>query len=240
MLLAATAWVFAKPKSAAPRNFLLTIALTYSVLSIYPIPHAVERWIAAPFHQLTPADVPSGPSAVVLLGSGGYRREDWSGKRMSALDSIGMERTLEAARVYHLVHPEWIISSGGLIDPDEPEDPSGETMKDALVRLGVPSDRIVVERESTNTRDEATFIARLLPSLGSPKVILVTSAIHMRRAVGMFRAVGIEPIPAIAHERQYDDVTLAFMPSDLGLRQSSLDVHEIAGLVYYRLKGWYK
>lgn len=239
-VLAAAAWVCAKPKSGAARVFLVAIALGYALVSAYAVPHAVERWIGAPFHPLTPADVPPGRSVVVLLGSGSFRRLDWSDAKMSVPDPIGLERTLEAARVFRLVQPDFVISSGGVIDPEVAEDPAGETMKEALVRLGVPPDRIIVERQSTNTRDEAQLVAAMLPSLGVKHVILVTSSIHMRRAAGMFRAVGIEVIPAISRQPDYLDPSFSLLPTEAGLRTSALVVHELAGLTYYWLKGWYQ
>lgn len=240
-LLVAVAWFYIRPRSRAPRIFLLGVTVVYMLASVYPFPHLAERWIAAPFHPLTQDDVPPGRSIVVLLGSGSTARQDWSGTRMSVLDPIGMERTLEAARVYRLIHPEFVISSGGLIDPTRSEDdPAGDTMRDALIRLGVPAEHILVERKSTNTREEALEVAAMLPTLDVQHVVLVTSAIHMRRSVGMFRAAGVEVIPAIAQEREYSDPDLNFLPTETGLRLSALTVHELAGLTYYWLKGWYK
>jgi uncharacterized SAM-binding protein YcdF (DUF218 family) len=239
-LLVGVVWLSSQSKSRVPRVFLVLVAVGYALVSIYPVPRLVERWIGAGFHPITQADVPPGRTVVVLLGSGSYRRQDWSGATMSVLDTIGAERTLEAARVYQLIHPDTVISSGGVIDPDQPEDPAGETMKDALVRLGVPADRIIVEGVSRNTREEALTVAEMLPSLAVKHVVLVTSAIHMRRAVGMFRAAGVEVIPAISRQREYVDSTLNFLPTETGLRLSALAVHELAGLAYYRLKGWYK
>ena len=127
---------------------------------------------------------------------------------MSVLDTIGAERTLEAARVYRLIHPDVVISSGGVIEPEQPEDPAGQTMKDGLVQLGVPADRIIVEGASTNTRDEAVTVAEMLPSLAIKHVVLVTSAIHMRRAVGSRSRSKVETIEAItpkAETRRYEE-----------------------------------
>ena len=239
-MLAGVAWLYARPKSRAPRVMLAVVALGYALATIYPFPHAIERWMSAPFRPLSKADIPGGRSIVVLLGSGSYRRMDWSDRKMSVLDPIGTERTLEAARVYRLIDPIFVVSSGGLIDPDRPEDPAGDTMAEALIRLGVPADRIIVERLSTNTRDEAVSVAKMLPKLDVQNVILVTSSIHMWRAVGMFRAAGVQTIPAVAREIQYSDSLLNFLPSDLGLRRSALVVHELAGITYYWLKGWYR
>jgi uncharacterized SAM-binding protein YcdF (DUF218 family) len=240
VLLVAVVWLYVKSKSRVPRAFLALVVLGYTAASIYPIPHAVERWLGSPFHPLTRVDVPPGRSVVVLLGSGSHRREDWSDVKLSVLDPAGLERTLEAARVYRLLQADLVISSGGVIEQDDPEDPVGDTMKDTLVRLGVPPDRIIVERDSTNTREEAVMVAAMLPSLDVKHVILVTSPMHMRRAVGMFRAVGVEVIPAIARQREYSGSTISLAPTETGLRTSALAAHELVGLTYYRLRGWYK
>lgn len=239
-LVMAGAWLSIKPASRAARLFLVLVAAGYMAASLYPVPHTVERWLASPYHPLTRADVPSGRSVVVLLGSGSYRREDWAGVRRSVLDPPGLERTLEAARAYHLVLADFVISSGGLIEPDEPNDPSGEIMKDTLVQLGVPTDRVLVERKSTNTRDEAVMIAAMLPSLDVKNVILVTSAMHMRRAEGMFKAAGVEVIPAVARQREFSGPSVSLLPSETGLRTSALAVHELVGVTYYWLRGWYR
>jgi uncharacterized SAM-binding protein YcdF (DUF218 family) len=236
VLLLAVAWLFFKPKSRAPRIVLAFAVLGYAAASIYPIPRAVERWMGSPFHPLTRAEVAPGRTVVVLLGSGSYRREDWSDVRFSHLDPTGLERTLEAARVYRLLNPDYVISSGGVVEDDS----VGAVMKNTLIQLGVPANRILVEGKSLNTRDEAVMVAAMLAPLNVEHVVLVTSAIHMRRSVGLFRAVGINVIPAIARQHQYSGFSVHLLPSDTGLRTSALAVHEILGLAYYRLRGQLK
>jgi uncharacterized SAM-binding protein YcdF (DUF218 family) len=240
LLIAGVSWLFTRPTSRAARVFLLVVAGCYALASIYPVPHAVERLIGTGYHQLNAEDVPPGRTVVVLLGSGTYTRLGWNDTRKSVLDPIGLERTLEAARVFQMIQPTFLISSGGVIEPEQPGDAAGETMKDTLVSLGVPPDRIIVEHQSTNTRDEAVIVARMLPELDVQHVVIVTSMIHMRRALGMFRAVGIEAIPAVARQREFSGAMLYVLPTETGLRLSALAVHELAGLVFYKLKGWYK
>lgn len=240
-LLAGMLGLWARPRSRVIRICLASIVVAYAFASLYPVPYAFATWLGRGFHPITRDTVPAGRSIVVLLGSGTRTRADWDDRTLSILDSIGAERTLEAARVFKLLQPDWLISSGGLVDPaDDEEAPSGMTMQQTLVALGVPADRIIIEDKSKNTRDEATIIAGLLPSLKVDHVILVTSQIHMRRALGMFRAVGITAIPAIAREPTYRDWTLSVLPTDAGLRLSGLAAHEAAGLLYYWLRGWYR
>ena len=240
LAIVAAVWIWTRPQSKAARVFLAALVVSFALFSLYPIPLAAAHALGSGFHPLTPDDVPPGRSAVVLLGSGSYTRRDWSDRTMSVLDRVGLERTLEAARVFRLVQADWIVSSGGRQSAEDTDDPAGFTMKTALVALGVPADRVIVEHESRNTRDEALLVAKMLPSLKVDHLILVTSEVHMRRSVGVFRAVGVSVIPAIAREPTDVDRTLNMLPTETGLRLSGIVVHEIAGLVYYWARGWYK
>src|SRR6185295_8970327 len=98
----------------------------------------------------------------------------------------------------------------------------GITLRDAMVTLGVPAARLIVETESRDTHDEAVIVAPMLRNLDVEHVVLVTSGTHMRRSLGTFRAQGIRAIPAIARDPltaiAWSDWVL---PSDLGLWKSS-------------------
>ena len=58
--------------------------------------------------------------------------------------------------------------------------------------------------------------------------------------------VDADPVEAVRTKQsrgRFDDplaVFRRFLPTDRGLRMSALVVHEVAGLTYYWLKGWYK
>jgi uncharacterized SAM-binding protein YcdF (DUF218 family) len=240
LVAVATVWIWMRPSSRTARFFLAFVTAGFTILSLYPVSSAIFRAIGSEYRPLVRSDVPPGRSVVVLLGSGTRTRKDWSDRSMSILDSIGLERTLEAARAYQLVGADWIISSGGLAFPEDTNDPAGETMKAHLVELGVPADRVLIERDSRNTREEAVLVAKMLPGLNADHVVLVTSQVHMRRALGVFRAAGIDAIPAVAREPYYSDWTLNFLPTEAGLRLTALSVHELAGLAYYWLRGWYR
>jgi uncharacterized SAM-binding protein YcdF (DUF218 family) len=119
--------------------------------------------------------------------------------------------------------------------------PGGEAMRDHLIALGVPADRILVETESGTTRDEALIVDRMLKAQGIEQVILVTSETHMRRSLGVFRSVGIHAIPAIAQEFLRGQATWSdlVLPGQGGLDLGSQNVHEVLGLIYYWLRGWH-
>lgn len=69
-------------------------------------------------------------------------------------------------------------------------------MKQFLMGLGVPSTKIILESESRNTYENGMFTRDKLKDMKAKKVILVTSAWHMRRSMMTFRRMGVDVIPA--------------------------------------------
>ncbi len=236
---ASALWTLSSRQRLAPRIFLLAAAVFYGAAGSFALAHAGAAWLARPFEAIVRADVPPGRTAVVLLGAGVATTTDWSGRSHSVLSLPAAERTLEAARVFTLLDPDWIISSGGNPDPNDPDQPSGVAMRETLLQLGVPADRIVVEQQSRTTRDEAVIVSGILKSLGAEHVVLVTSAIHMRRSLAVFHSKGVQAIPAVARGTLYPATgATLYLPSSAGLSLSHDVAHEILGMLYYRLRGW--
>ena len=143
---------------------------------------------------------------------------------------MGAARTLEAYRVYRLADDARIVSSGRSV---------AAVMRDTLVGLGVPDSRIVLEDDSRTTHDEAVLIARMLRQLQPRQVVLVTSAVHMRRALATFRAQGIDPVPAIARDPHLSlPLWQKLLPTYHGLEATSDLAHELLGIPYYAVRGW--
>ena len=234
-------WLFARPKHLAPARFIVAVLAMYAVAAMYPASHAVARMLASGYHPLKKSDVPAGRTAIVLLGSGSFVANDWDDNRLIMADPAGADRALEAARVYQLVDPEWIISSGGAVGTMDRDAPGGKTMADVLLRLGVPSSRILLELDSQTTHEEAVIVKPMLERLKVEHVVLVTSDFHMRRSVGTFRAAGIETIPAVARSSHFAAPwNINVIPSETGLRETQDVVHEILGMGYYAARGWFR
>jgi uncharacterized SAM-binding protein YcdF (DUF218 family) len=239
-VLAGTLWLRSRPHSAHARRFLFVVALAYAVLTIYGFGEGIGRLLVAGINPLAAGDVPPGRTAIVVLGSSGYTARDWANGTYSIVNRVDATRALEAVRVFRLVDAEWVISSGGRPRQDDPNEASGITLRDAMVTLGVPAARLIVETESRDTHDEAVIITPMLRNLNVAHVVLVTSGTHMRRSLGAFRAQGIRAIPAIARD-PYSAMSWSdwILPSDLGLWKGSSVMHEIIGLAYYAARGWY-
>jgi uncharacterized SAM-binding protein YcdF (DUF218 family) len=241
LLTAGVLWTAARPGSRHPRRFVLLVASFYLLISIYGITFQFERWLVRGYHPFGASDVPRGRTAVVVLGSGSFTARNWDGRGYTMVDSVAAERVAEAARVFRLIDPAWVISSGGPADPNSSNEPTGVAMQRALVELGVPSSRVVTETRSRNTFEEAAVIKPLLQQLGAEQVVLVTSGRHMRRSVGAFRAAGIAVVPAIARNAYLDRSWREWwLPTDSGIWEAGLVAHEFAGLAAYAATGRYE
>ena len=240
-LLVAALWLWRRPGSIAARRFLIASAIAYTAAGVYVVPAAVGHLLTFGYHPFEARDVPRGATAVVVLGSGDQTIWGWDTKPLSVLDPVGAARVLETWRVFRLIDPAWIISSGGLSDSTSPDEASGIVMRDALIALGVPAERIKLESLSRTTHDEAVLLSPVLHSLNIEHLVIVTSNVHMRRSLGAFHAQGWNAIPAIAPD---PDATLTLaercQPTLAGLWLSGQVVHEFLGIPYYLARGWYR
>src|SRR5262249_34222106 len=89
------------------------------------------------------------------------------------------------------------------------------------------------------TRDEAVNTAQILRERGIRACVLVTSDLHMRRALASFRREGLDARPAIARDPL--DATrpaLQWLPTPQGMEYSREVVHDYVGLAWYWWRGW--
>ena len=108
-----------------------------------------------------------------------------------------------------------------------------------FVSFGIARERISLEREARNTRENATLTKALVNPKPGERWLLVTSAHHMPRSVGTFRRAGfpVDAYPVDWRTRGTDDL---FGPSGsfaAGLARTDTAMHEWAGLVVYWLTG---
>jgi uncharacterized SAM-binding protein YcdF (DUF218 family) len=236
----ATAWLFARPGSRKPRVFLLMVLMGYVLVST---PLGADMLLLGLSHGLQPLtsrDQAPGVDTVVLLGGGAetFSLEDMVVGQLGPSSAL---RALETARVYKLIHARRVIASGGIPYPKLQLRPEAEMLASALVQAGVPARDIELESESRTTRDEARILRPVILASGNRRFVLVTSAAHMRRALTAFRAVGLDPIPAISPVRsQHLPPVPRLVPNGASLEVSDEAVYDYAAWVYYWLTGWTK
>jgi len=94
-----------------------------------------------------------------------------------------------------------------------------------------------VEGDSDNTLENARLSYPLLAQAGVRRIYLVTHAWHLPRAAMAFRAAGFEVVPApTAFTTRYRTDLLTFVPNADALRDSRWFMHEMIGMLWYRLK----
>ncbi len=233
-------WLSRRSPSTFARRVAVGVAIFYCACSIRLVAVGASRFLTFGYHRFVAADVGSGATVIVVLGAGDEFIDGWTEHMTLTLPTEGA-RVLEAARVFRMISPAWVISSGGAARPGHPEQATAITMREELVNLGVPRDRILVETAAGTTHEEAVEIAPMLRTLGNPHVVLVTADTHMRRSMGTFRAVGIVAIPAIApNPRAARSWAESILPTARALGASGEVVHEVVGIQYYWLRGWWR
>jgi uncharacterized SAM-binding protein YcdF (DUF218 family) len=108
-----------------------------------------------------------------------------------------------------------------------------------LESLGVPRRRLILERDSRNTAENARFTKALVDPKPGERWLLVTSASHMPRAIGCFRQVGFD-VEAVPVGRREPGAASRFWPMRTlgrGLAQLDEAMREWIGLVAYRITG---
>ena len=94
------------------------------------------------------------------------------------------------------------------------------------------------EGESDNTFENAHHSFHILQQAGIRRIYLVTHAWHMPRAAAVFRRAGFEVIEApTAFTTRYRTDLLTFLPRAESLQDSEIFIHEVIGLLWYRLTG---
>ena len=111
-------------------------------------------------------------------------------------------------------------------------------MKELAVKLGVNPEKIILEEESTNTLGHTLYLKKILKD---ETFILVTSAIHMPRAMGLFLKAEYKPIPApTAHlllgEYEILNMKVPFTSGD-NLQAIDLWFNEFAAITWAKIKG---
>ncbi|WP_236884143.1 YdcF family protein [Devosia sp. A16] len=198
---------------------------TFGYVLITPLEQRFER----------PSE-PAQVDGIVVLG-GGMDGEVNSVRRGYELNRSG-DRYVEALRLA-IRHPgARIVIAGGpaALVQQEPEALAGKRFFEAF---GVAPERILTDDQSRNTEENARFAKQLAGATDGQTWLLVTSAFHMPRAVGLFRKADFAVVPWPADYLASGAEGLGIKPdqSTENISVSSLALREWAGLLGYYLTG---
>ncbi|MFT5290248.1 MAG: uncharacterized SAM-binding protein YcdF (DUF218 family) [Planctomycetota bacterium] len=175
-------------------------------------------------------DIPVGPRAIVILGAGMESSSPEYGR--GSLSDLSLERIRYGA---------YLARATGL-----PLLTTGSVLRTGTAPVGVEMARVLgeefrvpvrwVDDQATNTRANARRANEILSSEGIQEVFVVTHAWHMRRALYSFEQTDLRATPAPTMVHPPFALQLGqFVPSSKGLRTSAFALHEMLGLLAYRL-----
>ena len=185
--------------------------------------HWVEARVSAPCVEPMPQDI-------VLL-SGGLQREPAAKDDFVALEEINVDRLLAAVALWRRTPDATLVIAGGGPWPISESAVLGQLAQ----RLGVPENAIRGEARSQSTWENAEQLRALAPPLPS-RIALVSSALHLPRALIAFRAAGFAPCTVVSDSMYAPPGGNIgyFLPQSSALVKSEFAIHELVGDLLYR------
>ncbi len=237
--------VLSRIKAPAWQRVLLISALLLLVLG-------GNRWIAMSLARslewrYLPGEEISAAEVAVVLG-GGTLSADYPRSGVE-INGAG-DRVIYAAQLYHQGKVENLLLSGGFLGWNPRQTSPAQDMADLLQALDIPEQALWLEPDSRNTYENALLSAKILQEKDIQKILLITSAWHMHRAVKLFEAQGLEVIPAPVDfsvtqrdwetfwQADWKSQLINLVPSASSLSWTTLMLKEYYGILVYELRGW--
>ena len=232
LLISGTALLATRHQKTGRRLVLASAALLF-IGGVLPL----STWLILPLEQRFARVDLSGHlvDGIVVLGGMEDARVS-SARRAHALNEAAERLTETAALARRFPDAKIVLTSGAIEIVSKPT--VGADAMDLVLRdLGVGEDRVLLEREARDTWENAAKTKALVGPKPGERWLLVTSASHMPRAMGVFRKVGfpVEPWPVDYRTVGWSDALRLMESPAEGLRRLDLAVHEWMGLMAYRL-----
>jgi uncharacterized SAM-binding protein YcdF (DUF218 family) len=237
LLLIALGWLLVA--FGRRRSGLLAVAIACIGLYAASTDFVAQRLSGLLERQYPPMPVTSLPSADVIILLGGMTEPALPPRQAPDLNQHA-DRAVLAADLYKAGKAPLIIATGGNWPYGPGVESEAADMAAILTRLGVPQSAILLEDQALDTAGNAAYSARIMAAHHLATALLVTSGIHMPRAVAAFRTAGISVTPAVADIVDVRTLRFAFryfQPRPEALTETSEALHELIGMLYYRLSG---
>ena len=194
---------------------------------LYPLESRFPKWDGAR----------GQPDGIIVLG--GSLDADLSAAHGLPVIGGAADRIVGAATLAHRYPNARIVYTGGspnLISNDAKEADYAIALFEGL---GIPRTRLITERQSRNTQENAEFSKRVAMPKPGERWLLVTSAYHMPRSIGIFRKTGfpVEAYPVDWKVGTRENLLKYYITANDGLQFVDIAVREWIGLVAYRIAG---
>jgi uncharacterized SAM-binding protein YcdF (DUF218 family) len=222
------------------RRFVTVGALLLLLAGLSPLGNALILPLEDRFPRAD-LDKPPSPTGFILLG-GAEDRLVGGARHAPTLNEAG-ERIVEAVILAKRFPEAKIAFSGGDAGIIYKSSSEAEGAASLLTALGVPREQLILEANARDTYENAVFLKEELAKQGllgpGTRWVLITSAYHMPRAMGAFRAAGFDvgSWPVDYRTRGEADLTRPFDKVSEGLRRVDTATREWVGLLAYWLSG---
>lgn len=215
------------------RSLLAGCAALLWIASMAPVADGLCEFVE---RQYPPVEAASATHADAILVLGGGMGPASPPRVLPSLGN-GASRSWYASHLLRAGKAPVVVAVGG----GNAVTPESAAIVEFLVDLGVARAAILQESRSRSTVENALYVKPLLEARGIRRALLVTSALHMPRAVAVFRAVGIDVVPAsgdveIVAGREYGWSDL--LPSTAAFHRTMRVAHEAVGLLGFRVQMW--
>jgi uncharacterized SAM-binding protein YcdF (DUF218 family) len=146
------------------------------------------------------------------------------------------DRIIQTVRIFKSNKTKKVLFTGGSGSLSFQDRTEAEGIKNLLVDLGIPQSAILIEDKSRNTRENAVYSKAILQKENLTKIILVTSAFHMERALHEFHDPEIEIFPCPTDYRSITEEVgfwEKWIPNTGALETSTLSIKEWIGIFAY-------
>lgn len=188
---------------------------------------------AALSSSLTTSEIYDNPCPVntVVVLSGGYHRSELSAE--NALSGETATRVIKGVEVFKKCNADMIIMSGWT--PNGEKNIEAELMRNLVITMGVPKDKVTVESDSRNTREHAMYLCRNKYIKVTDKIAIISSPWHLKRALSEFLRYFNNVKPVAAYDTRYSVKIKGGMllPQVGSLNESVTMLHEYIGMLWY-------
>jgi uncharacterized SAM-binding protein YcdF (DUF218 family) len=217
------------------RGLIVASLVVLAILGLSPVGNA----LIIPLEQRFPAWDPArgAPDGIIVLG--GMITPDVSAARNEVALNEAAERLTVAVELARRYPNARVLFSGGSSALLFSEGNEAEFAGRLLQSFGIAPGRILLEPRARNTVENAAYSKAMAQPKPGERWLLVTSASHMPRSIGVFRQAGfaVEAVPVDWRTRGSEDVLRPFATMGDGLRRTDTAVREWVGLAVYRLTG---
>lgn len=233
LIVVATAWAIHGRYPLWSRRLLLVATIFLASLAVSPI----GNWVLRPLEKQYPMAQPGPEPVDGIIVLGGSLDPEGSERTGTPVLNEAAERITAFVALARAYPQARLIVSGGSGDPWRQSFKETDQVKALFSSLGLDPDRVIYERDSRNTYENALYSKKLAQPQAGQRWLLVTSAWHMPRAVGCFEKLGwqVSPYPVDFRSNSYDHWGL-FLP-DQQLDMVTTGTKEWIGLASYRLMG---